>query len=722
MLAKLAVRNVRRSARDYGIYFITLLFGVSVFYAFNSIASQRVLFDLKGIDFDFFTTIDSFMSVFSIAVAFALGFLVVYANRFLIKRRKHEFGIYLLLGMRPAQVSQIVLMETAAVGLTSLAVGIALGLGLSQLLSFVTAGMFQMEMNDYRFIFSADALWKTVACFALIFAVVAAFNTVEVSRSKLSTLLAARSANQKVIMRNPWVSLIGLIASIACLACAYRTLARTRLLDLNVLAPDFMLATALMLVGTFVFFWSVAGGVIALVQRTRGIYFKGLAMFSMRQIASKINTAFISLWAVCVLLFFGIAVFATGMGVAALFSEDIAERTLYDHTLVANADPFDVYESDATEEERAQTRALMEENGWDAASFFAQRSEQWSAVVEASAQVDYWAARETTYGQICDLIDYDYTDTALASSPSFPRMPVSVVSESQFNAARALAGRDPVRVGEDGFAIDNTVAATDELASQLAQSDCTLAIGDSALHPTGVKLSHELAVRGIASEYCILIVPDAVVESLKEAGGIPFQSVLDIDYAPGVSRAEGSEKMTDILTEALPISESERAANPERVYQPGYWPVTYDTSALQNTSQSIGARVLITYLAVYIGFVLLVATAAVLAIQQLSETSDSIGRYRTLAQIGCDKRMIMRSVRRQTLVYFAAPLIVAACHASCVIWILQHELYDAFGISSAGPIATTVGLLAVAYGGYLAITYLGCKGIVRGSLGKRLLN
>lgn len=175
MLARLALRNVRRSARDYGIYFVTILLGVSVFYAFNSIPSQRVLFDLKAADFGVFSTVNEFMGIFSVVVACVLGFLVVYSNRFLIRRRRYEFGMYLLLGMTSGQVARVVLMETVSVGLLSLVVGLGAGIALSQVLSFATAALFQVDMAQYRLVLSGEAIVRTVLCFALIFAVAAAF-------------------------------------------------------------------------------------------------------------------------------------------------------------------------------------------------------------------------------------------------------------------------------------------------------------------------------------------------------------------------------------------------------------------------------------------------------------------------------------------------------------------------------------------------------------------
>ncbi len=249
MLAKLAFRNIRRSVKDYGVYFVTLVFGVAVFYAFNSVSSQSILFDLEDTaSASVFDMTGQFLGMFSVLIACVLGFLVLYANGFLIRRRKQEFGTYLMLGMNPRSVSAIVLMETAAVGLVSLVVGLALGFALSQGLSFVTAGLFNIQMTQYRFVFSLDAFMLTLMCFVLIFVVTGLFNTLSIRRYKLIDLLSARSRNARFRVRNPWISLVAFVAAVGILAWAYLTLMDNGLVYFD---DGFWRATALMVLGTF---------------------------------------------------------------------------------------------------------------------------------------------------------------------------------------------------------------------------------------------------------------------------------------------------------------------------------------------------------------------------------------------------------------------------------------------------------------------------------------
>lgn len=729
MLAKLAFRNIRRSVKDYGVYFVTLVFGVAVFYAFNSVTSQSILFDLEDTaTASVFDMTGQMLGMFSVVIACVLGFLVLYANGFLIRRRKQEFGTYLMLGMNPRSVSAIVLMETVAVGLVSLVVGLLLGFALSQGLSFVTAGLFNIQMTQYRFVFSTDAFLLTLGCFVLIFAVTGLFNTLSIRRYKLIDLLSARSKNARFRVRNPWISLVAFVAAVGVVAWAYLTLLDNGLLQFD---EGFWRATGLMVAGTFLFFWSLAGFALAVIERTRGVYFKGLAMFTMRQIASKVNTAFVSLSVVCIMLFFSLTVFSTGMGLARAFSGNVEDGTLYDATLTANVylNAGGVHDEEAlasmSEEDReyqqvadekaAAVTADAEAYGWDIAAKLADSSPTWDQLVERSVQIDAFVSADASYGELMDRYGHDTGNEK--QNEALHGQGVTLIAESQFNALAELTGRPTVDLGEDGFAVNNTLDAMKALSEAVSREGETLEAGGRTLTATGELRSQPLEDAAFSASGAEFIVPDSVIADLRAQGAVPDQSLLNLMYK--TSRTEGDKLLQQMLGEASP-------ANPEVAasgwaFSPKPWPVTLSFTAEEVIVQSSGMNLMISYLALYIGFVFLIATAAILAIQQLSETSDSLGRYQVLAEIGCDRRMIFRSLRTQVLVYFLVPLALALCHTVCAVGIISDAVLVQLGVSVLEPALMTGVLVGVVYGAYLLVTYYASRGIIRASLGKKLL-
>ena len=123
MLFKLSWNNMKKSIKDYAIYFLTLVLGVAIFYMFNSIDSQQAMLTVSQSQREIIKLMINMLGFVSVFVAVVLGLLIVYANNFLINRRKKEFGIYMTLGMGRRQISKIILMETIFIGIISLAVG-----------------------------------------------------------------------------------------------------------------------------------------------------------------------------------------------------------------------------------------------------------------------------------------------------------------------------------------------------------------------------------------------------------------------------------------------------------------------------------------------------------------------------------------------------------------------------------------------------------------------
>lgn len=732
MYLKLALRNIRRSVRDYAIYFITLLFGVAVFYAFNSIGSQQILFDMESsASASVFESTTQLLGMFSVVVACVLGFLILYANQFLIRRRKREFGTYLVLGMTPGHVSRIVLYETVLVGLISLAVGLICGVLLSQALSFFTAALFGTTMSNYQFVFSPDALVVTLACFAAIYVVVALFNTFTVSRCKLIDLIRAGERNERAGVRNPWACLVVFVAAIAVLAYAYQQLIANGLVMLD--QPEFVRATIAMLVGSLMFFWSLAGFAIAVLTRLRGVYLRKLNLFTVRQIASKVNTAFLSLWTVCVLLFFSITVFSSGMGLVEVFVGGVEKANPYSATLSAGVwyGPDGTANSSAGERERraemeadAPDRlALAEEYNWNMADVLeAGAPELWAETVGEWAQVTIWSLPDMTYAPIIDAAETVASPEAMRLDDlgKVRETSVAVISLSDFNAACALQGQPTTELEPGTCGLVNNMEMVNPLADAVMKAAPSITVAGRELTVAGPVHSIQLEDNAMAATALVFVVPDEAVEALRSEGLIPTTQILDVMYADnGKTAAENDAALGDIVAASQPLDmggfdKGTRGAGDP--YASLLWPVSRIITAHEMTDQSAGMRLMITYLALYIGFIFLVSTAAILAIQQLSQASDSVPRYRILNKLGCDAGMIYRSLLAQVLVYFLVPLGLAVCHSACAIGVLSDSMFDAIGVNTFTPIMMAAGLTIVIYGGYMLVTYLAARGIAKTAL------
>ena len=688
MLLKIALGNVRKSVRDFSVFFLTLVFGVCVFYAFNSIASQTAVLNLNEMQSESVKVVLNALSGVSFFVAVVLGFLVVYANQFLVRRRKREFGIYLTLGMGQGQVSCIMVVESLAVGLVALVVGLVLGVLVSQVMMYVTAHFFQATIPGFTFVFSPRAARATVGCFAIIFLVSLVLNVASVSRYKLIDLINADKVGEKVTVRSLPLSVVLFLASIALMGTAYWVLLKN-----GIVSEQFGLATGLVTVGTALFFYSISGFLLRFVQTRPGFYFRGLNAFTLRQFNSRVNTAWISISFVCAMLFVAICGVCTGLSVGIGFNDSVKKSSPYDATLTAYLSP----DADGHIEDAEEAAA----DGFDIAEGMRRRTPEWDKLVRRSAQVNTYYPDEEQGGLTAkwawETTDFDggaLLSQAMGGNGYSTRM--GFVKLSQYNALRELNGEKPVELGEHECLLWNDAQALEDFWHAFVEQHQTMRALGTELRPVGFA-GETLYNSSSASMTGGLVVNDSDIPADLE----PLTLYLDVEFAG--SRDEVGDAFNAMCAEVL---------GDEATRSSFQWPSGMVQTGREMADASVGLTVVTSYLAIYIGFVLLITCASVLAIQQLSGAADNVGRYRVLADLGAELAMVRRALMAQIGVYFVFPLVVAVCHAACALTTINEVVSLTVGYDISNALLATVGFVVVLYGGYFLVTYETSKGII----------
>ena len=331
MSFKLALRNVRRSIKDYAVYFLTLTFGVCLFYVFSALDDQSVIQFLSHNQNPNVDAIFVLVGVFSVFVAVVLSGLILYANQFLMKRRKRELGTYALLGMPTGKMARLLVTETLLIGLAALVSGIALGILGSWALDKLTVAMFLATPGDiFTFRLSWKAAGKTALYFGVIFLVVMAFTGLSVSRARLIDLIRAGRANEEVSRRPLGVSVALFLLGCVALGAAYALLLLRGLLRIDLL---WFVMLGLGTLGTFLIFRSLSGFLLRLTRGHRG-YYKGLNMFVLRQWSGKVHTNCASNTVICLLLLLAIGVTACSVGLNDTITSTVDDQTPYDLTVL----------------------------------------------------------------------------------------------------------------------------------------------------------------------------------------------------------------------------------------------------------------------------------------------------------------------------------------------------------------------------------------------------
>ncbi len=924
MLCKLAWGNVRRAGKDYLVYLLTLTLAVTVFYAFNTISIQVDFVSMEeglsqllggifsGLTF-FLAAIMGFLMVYAngfimkrrkkefglyqvlgmsrqllggifsgltFFLAAIMGFLMVYANGFIMKRRKKEFGLYQVLGMSRGQVARVMALETAIVSGAALVLGIALGVGFSQLMTFFTASIFKTQIADFHFFFSMQALSLTVGCLFVIFLVTLAFNLLVVGRTKIIDLMSASRLNEAIKTRSPLLSAVVFVLGTVLIGVAYFRLLRdgmpvdTPVGEMDEAMNQLALTTGIVVVGTILFFFGLSGFLLKALQGAKGLYWRGLNMFTLRQLSAKVNTVSFSMAMISMFLFLAITSVTSGMSIANVMITSVERNNPADYSrvviyygedlmsasrlneaiktrspllsavvfvlgtvligvayfrLLRDGMPVDtpVGEMDEAMNQLALTtgivvvgtilfffglsgfllKALQGAKGlyWRGLNMFTLR--QLSAKVNTvsfsmamismflflaitsvtsgmsianvmitsvernnpadySRVVIYYGERTLANSQDSDhpmaiaekpfdIVEASGNDEVNAELPnaepydldgilgervqveaydSTPRgetepvislnqlceavdmpLPVGtessnsnvlglqVMKESDYNRYRAFRGLGAVDLGLDGYLLTSDMGETVNKVYDAAMAEgVVLDIAGVKLHPCADEVDEGASTftnSTMGSNSGTVIVPDYLVEK----AGLPlYTSYLLGNYRKGLSyeETEGYVREPRMWSELLDANGNEVAL----------WGMDYTRiEAFESTNTMNG---LISYLAIYIGFVLVIACAAILTIQHLSGVSDSAKNCRILSELGTSRHEIMRSMLAQQAVFFLFPLVVGVAHSLVALHVVIEIVALFGGISIGMTVAATCAIFLLCYGGYFAVTYFMSKGIV----------
>ena len=680
MYARIALGNVRRSIRDFGIYFLTLVLGVAVYYAFNSVTQQSAVLRLSGNMRTLVQELGTIIRGVSIFVAVLLAFLVLFGNRFLIRRRKREFAIYLTLGMDRRHVSGIVAMESLAVGAGALVVGLAVGVLLSQALLYATARLFNTHVTGFGLMFSGQACAYTVMSFAIIFLVVGALNVLEVSRFRLIDLMNADRKGEKSLVRNLPLSVALFVVSLALIGVAYHEL---RVNGMYAIDWRFNLATALVSVGTFLLFFSVSGFLLRLGQSARGFYLRGLNMFALRQLSSRVNSAWVSISIVCAALFLAITSTCGGFAIVSSINQSVSAITHYDVSIAMYSTAQTSHASDADDVSGSGKEALLKASVPD-----------WDSLVADSARIDLYQDPSMRLN-----LKALRGDTGVALPDSFAKytngldkVPIYVVSLSQYNAILALRGDKPATLKANEALVttdmNNMVSFWQRVALKREGFDF---LGTAMrLRARSTTMEYQNSVN---TSVGTIVVPDAALES-KRAQLEPLSSLLNV-------------KAADSRAEARLYKEVVKAHQPGLLFAAG--------SKSTAKEEVVGLTAIVGYLALYIGFVLFVSCAAILAIQQLSDVAESAPRYRVLFDLGAERSMVNHAILAQIATYFLFPLVVALAHSYVALGVLGGVIKSLGVLDFLRPLGVTMAIVLVLYGGYFLLTY----GMARGVIGEK---
>ena len=712
MLFKLSFRNIIRSMKDYAIYFFTLVLGVVIFYVFNAIGTQTSMMELGSSTKDVVKLLVNVLSGVSLVVAGILGYLIIYASRFLIKRRNKEFSIYLTLGMSKRKISLLLFLETLFIGLLSLVAGLSLGVILSQLMSVMVANLFEADMSKFQFVFSGEACLKTIAYFGIIYLLVIAFNTVMINKLKIIDLIQASRKSEKVRLKNPIICTVIFFLAATILGIAYYQVTVNYLKVLSEIALFWQVIGA-GVIATFLLYWSLSGLIMKLIATRKKLYYKDLNSFTFKQISSKINTTVASMSIICLMLFITICTLSSCLSIRETSKKQLKYATPVDVVASYRNNDNSKWEESGSEEEKdspivkgwKQEMAVKFENDSRATieDIIKTNPSLWDKLKDQTSFDTYILSKKIEDGGL-DL-------NAVLNQKSLQKIAemtnghangmyvLRIISVSDYNKIANLYHFDQYKLNPDQYFILSDFKKMEEIYNISLKDGHKIKINGKTLSP---KFDHNkqgfIEPSNTNGNMGILVVSDEVTKTL-----VKYENFMAANYK--TNDKNKNEQLDKDLRRIITGNENDYI----KITSPRFYNIQTKNQII---AMSVGLQAIAVFLGLYLGIIFLISSAAILSLKELSESSDNREKYMTLRRLGVDERMINRALFRQIAIFFAAPLFLAIIHSIFGLT-FAIKILSFIGTDGLAPsIVMAVIFLVTIYGGYFLLTYLSSKRII----------
>ena len=626
MFFELITRNSRRSRKENGLFFTTLLVSVIAFYIILSLSHQDVMLFLKTMESDAVNRLLTMIPVFYVMTLVVLFFLVYFASKFQLERRRHEFGMYLMMGMTRNRLFVLLLAEDIRSSAIALLTGLPAGVLLSELISLVTARLVGLGIIGHRFTMSLDGILLTAAGFFLIKLAAFLILSVKISRREIGSLLAEKPEETKRQHPAPVYGL-ALFAGILCLGTAYYLAIRgISWYQIGMMGITVLLGFA----GTLLFFYGlryIFNLIIKSEKRDRRLH-----VFNVRQLQENVVRQSGTMAVSSLLILGALCCFGAGVAIAAYYGQ--SDPHLLDYTFIPEY-------TDEPNQEQAAADALdtLRKSGLD--TEFSELFEMKIGDIRMAEDFENAYSMNEVLEQAAKFPASDDRDVLL-NNLGFADFP-SLISLSGYNELLRTAGLPEVELGEDEGAVYMDSSFLNDRQAEIMNTVLAdrpeVEVGGNTLRLTG-----KVQTTAVVTDYSItlsfaLILPD-------EAFQYYTQGQYDV-YVNGVLDSSVSEK-TGLMQAILGMN--------ERLNETG---LIYE-SYLQNMGRQLFYIVAASYITIYLAIIFLIVANTVIGVQFLMNEQKTNRRYKTLIKLGAVYETLCASAKKQINWYFGIPVLAAA--------------------------------------------------------------
>ncbi len=636
MLGKLSFRNAKRQAKDYCIYFITVIISVALMFSFNSIATSNDISELSS----YMASFSKAISGISILIVLVMAWLINYCMRFMLEKRSKEFGTYQILGIEKKSISNIFTLENIMIGGIAFIIGIALGIFIYQILTSIIMNLFN-QPYQIEISFNIKAVGMTAIYFFGIFALVLLNCRRKIKKTKVYDLLYASKKNENNMIKKAKGNVILFTLSITLLVGAILINNNEFANASNMVGRNIFIAIIMLILGIYLFYISISSFIVKRYLNNKSRKYKKDNMFLYRNLTSKINTMSLSLGTIASMF----TIILIGGNVALLMNNMINNE-------IEMGYPYEIMIS-AADGDFSKYKEYIEKNT-----------------------------------KVKDMYEYRlYNIKGIGLSTAFEKTPFkgaidkeidSVLSLTTYNKLREILGYEKVDLQDDEIIINCLKTAKEGLEKYTKENDKTKIVGKD------VKIkeirSENIAQVGFNGSYYAIIVPDSLIP-LIEKEDQRLRDKNDNNSTIVTEQEDGTDKIyyldfaynfvatTENMTDekfykelSNYIIKQEREIAGEVNGEEQNYNIEISLSNVQTKgermSQTKSFYTIMSFLAFYVALIFVMATATLLAIQQLSDSEKYKYRYELLRKLGVDELHINRTIFKQLLFYFAIPMVL----------------------------------------------------------------
>lgn len=629
MFSNLILRNSRRNRKENGLFFSSLVISIVAFYIILSLSKQDVMIFLAKMESDAVSRLLLMIPVFYVMTLGILFFLSYFACKYQLERRRKEFGVYLMMGMRRSKLFIMLLAEDLLSSILALVIGLPVAVLLSELISLVTAKLVGMGIIGHQFTFSLSAVCFTVAGFLAIKLTAFLILSGKISRQEIGTLLAHSSGNEKK-QKRAFVYGICTVLGVIMLAAAY-TMA---IQGIAWYAADMMLLTMLLgLLGTILLFYGMRAVIALLVKAGKAN--RKLHVFSFRQIQENVIHQSTAMAISSLLILAALCCFGAGISIAS------ANQQGGDHVLDYT------FQEDNTEEPQdalPHLQTVLKEN--DLESQFSQLFDMRIGYVQTTKDYDNVFQMDSVMESLRNLTQSEDRDILLnnLSYADYPHL----ICLSDYNDLLKAAGKPALTLEENEAAVYQDTEFTNvsrmAMLNKIISSHPETILDGNPVYLTGDIQSVDLVTdRSITLSFALILPDEQFLQYTNGDYEVYINGIMSRDAARGGSLMNAISDMNARL-DGIGLQDMG---------------IVYE-SYLQNIGRQLFYVVATSYITIYLAIIFLVVANTIMGVQFLMNQQQTGRRYQTLVHLGATYKDICLSARKQIGWFVGLPVFVAA--------------------------------------------------------------